>query len=248
MKEELFWNFLSDKIEEEYFAAGELSEFEVALINKFHTLKSLQSVERVLECGIGGGRVSRFLIREGMVIVGLDVSISMLKLARKKVVGKKDSFPLQLLKMSNEELGIKESQFDIVIGAYILHHIDIKKAIPEIARVLKEGGTGVFVENFGFNPLLNFARKFLLGKFGTQRKGTLDEHPLTVKDLKIMKKYFREVKVETNTVLFTRLLARVFSYKSKELNYITALFDKAFSMCSKSLKFLSYTQLLVIKK
>ncbi len=85
----------------------------------------------------------------------------------------------------------------------------------------------------------------MIGRFGTVRIGTIDEHPLKISDLKRIRRYFidienqkseyiirkekRKISLEVKTVFFARLLARAFEYKNRPLNYITTLIDKFLS-------------------
>jgi SAM-dependent methyltransferase len=54
--------------------------------------------------------------------------------------------------------GFAEDSFDIVIGANILLHLDLDRALSEIRRVLRAGGRAVFVEPLAHNPLLRLGR------------------------------------------------------------------------------------------
>jgi SAM-dependent methyltransferase len=51
-----------------------------------------------------------------------------------------------------------EDSFDIVIGASILHHLELDRALAEIRRVLRPGGRAVFVEPLAHNPLMRLGR------------------------------------------------------------------------------------------
>jgi len=51
--------------------------------------------------------------------------------------------------MNAEELKFADDYFDIVCGGAILHHLDLNKALSEIARVLKPDGKAIFVEPLG---------------------------------------------------------------------------------------------------
>jgi ubiquinone/menaquinone biosynthesis C-methylase UbiE len=51
-----------------------------------------------------------------------------------------------------------DDSFDVVIGAAILLHLDLERALGEIRRVLRPGGRGVFVEPLAHNPILRAGR------------------------------------------------------------------------------------------
>ncbi len=69
-----------------------------------------------------------------------------------------------------------DDSFDVVIGASILHHLELDRALAEIRRVLRPGGCGVFVEPLAHNPLMR------LGRLLTPSAGTDAAHPLTEQD------------------------------------------------------------------
>jgi ubiquinone/menaquinone biosynthesis C-methylase UbiE len=76
------------------------------------------------------------------------------------------------MKIDCESLCFDNDSFDLVIGRAILHHLDLSRALPEIHRVLKKNGRGLFIEPLGMNPLINLYRKL------TPQNHTPDEHPL----------------------------------------------------------------------
>jgi SAM-dependent methyltransferase len=99
---------------------------------------------RILELGSGNGALSRFLIRRRMDVVSVDVSSkACLFLAKSE----SRSLPL---KGCAEILPFREASFDVVTSFVSLHHFNLALSLPEIWRVLKTGGLGIFIE-----PLCN---------------------------------------------------------------------------------------------
>jgi SAM-dependent methyltransferase len=94
-----------------------------------------------------------------------------------------------------EDLPLADDSFDVVLGRFILHHLDLPRAATEIARVLAPGGLAVFVENWRGNPLLMFARTHLTGRFGIPRYGTEDERPLDPDDVAVLEAAFGRVEL-----------------------------------------------------
>jgi SAM-dependent methyltransferase len=90
--------------------------------------------------------------------------------------------------MNAEALDFPEASFDRVCGSGILHHLDLGKAYAEIARVLRPGGYGVFLEPLGHNPLINWYRR------RTPNMRTEDEHPLLKSDLALAEKHFATIR------------------------------------------------------
>jgi hypothetical protein len=87
----------------------------------------------------------------------------------------------------------------LVCGTGILHHLALDRAYSEIARVLNDGGAGIFIEALGHNPLINLYRRL------TPHLRTEDEHPLRIADLALAKQYFP--KMETRFYYLSSLLA-----------------------------------------
>jgi SAM-dependent methyltransferase len=79
-----------------------------------------------------------------------------------------------------------DDSFDIVIGASILHHLDLDRALAEIRRVLRPGGRGVFVEPLAHNPLMR------LGRLLTRGAGGDAGRPLTDRDWALCARHFRD--------------------------------------------------------
>lgn len=80
--------------------------------------------------------------------------------------------------MNANRLGFGDETFDLVFGAGILHHLDLPTAIEEVRRVLRPGGTCVFHEPLGVNPVGKLVRAL------TPSARTADERPLGMDDLR----------------------------------------------------------------
>ncbi len=91
---------------------------------------------RVLEIGCATGRLTEKMPKEMDLLVCLDVSISKLGLARRRV----GPGP-ELVRADMEHLPFKPSVFDLVVSHYALHHaFNPKKAIKESADATKDCG------------------------------------------------------------------------------------------------------------
>jgi SAM-dependent methyltransferase len=101
--------------------------------------------------------------------------------------------------MNAERLAFPDASFDLVVGGAILHHLDLEPCFSEIARVLTPGGSAIFIEPLGHNPLINLYRKL------TPSMRTSDEHPLRTNDFALARRYFDGV--DLTYYNFTSLLA-----------------------------------------
>jgi SAM-dependent methyltransferase len=97
----------------------------------------------VLELGCGAARWSLELARRGARPVGLDNSGRQLEHARRLLADAKVDFPL--VHASAEEIPRRAASFDIVISDHgALSWADPYVVVPEVARVLRQGGTLAF--------------------------------------------------------------------------------------------------------
>lgn len=145
--------------------------------------------KRVLEYGSGASAHAFFLAAHGADVVGIDISPVAVEQGRQCARDQQLSDRIEFRVMDAEHLEFPDETFDIVCGSAILHHLDLSLAYAEIARVLRPGGSAIFVEPLGHNPLINAYRR------RTPQLRTVDEHPLRMPDLKQAREYFRDVEV-----------------------------------------------------
>jgi ubiquinone/menaquinone biosynthesis C-methylase UbiE len=91
------------------------------------------SALKVLNIGCGGGKEALWLFEKGVgQVVCLDVSLPFLKLAKKRLHGKKANF----IQAKGEKLPFKDNSFDLVFYMGALHHLkNISLGLKEAARV-----------------------------------------------------------------------------------------------------------------
>jgi ubiquinone/menaquinone biosynthesis C-methylase UbiE len=163
---------------------------------------------RVLDLGCGSGELSATLLARGAAVTGIDLSPGMVAVARKRAEARGLAEHAIFVAAPAHELPFDDSAFDIVVGKWILHHLDGEAETTEIRRVLKPGGRALFAENSGANPVLRIARERLAGRFGIPRFGTEDEHPLEDADLETYRRCFAHVEVMYPSFHFWQLLDR----------------------------------------
>src|SRR5207249_569096 len=61
--------------------------------------------------------------------------------------------------MDAEALRCADHSFDVIVVYGALHHLDLEKALHELARVLKPGGTVICTEALRHNPLIHWYRR-----------------------------------------------------------------------------------------
>ncbi|MEM8557254.1 MAG: class I SAM-dependent methyltransferase [Bacteroidota bacterium] len=185
------------------------------------------SGKRVLEVGCGNGHLSIYMAKLGAHVTATDFSTTSIEqlgpLAEingvaDRVVGHQcDALDLR-------ELG---EQYDLVYGKYILHHVEPFDQFADVLRdVTADGGRGVFLENNGRNPLLNFSRNYLAGRAGIPKHGDDDEIPLLPEEVDMLRARFPHVELlHPDFVFFRKLNTYVFRHQAKYRRLLTLTKD-----------------------
>jgi ubiquinone/menaquinone biosynthesis C-methylase UbiE len=139
----------------------------------------------VLDYGCGAGGTTAHLLAQGARVTGFDISVTRLQEARQRVAGEPGGSSTGLLQCAAELLPFQDECFDAVLGKQILHHLDLKIAIPEITRVLRPGGRAVFLEPLIHNPILEGYRRL------TPHLRSPTERALSVHDITWIGSHFR---------------------------------------------------------
>lgn len=155
----------------------------------FHQLGDLQGLH-VLDFGCGHGMAAVVLARHGARVTAFDLSRGYLQEARTRVMA--NSVDVRFVQANGERLPFADYTFDRVWGNAVLHHLDLRIAVPELRRVLKPGGLAVFCEPWGGNPVLNWARNRVPYP-GKQR--TADEEPLQRGHIRLLRKAFPNLEI-----------------------------------------------------
>jgi len=147
-----------------------------------------------LEYGCGPGSRAFFLARQGAHVTGIDISPVAIEQATARGAAEGLADKLDFRVMNAEQLDAPDGAYDLVCGSGILHHLDLERAYAEIARVLRPGGVGVFIEPLGHNPAINAYRN------RTPAMRTVDEHPMLMQDFELAKRWFGEVETHFFTL------------------------------------------------
>jgi SAM-dependent methyltransferase len=142
---------------------------------------------RVLDLGCGSGWASAIYAQRGALVTGIELSSEALRAARKYIAGKCLDDKVGFYAMPAECLGFPSGIFDCVLGSSVLHHTDLSRSIPEVARVLKPGGSAIFIEPLIHNPVLKLYRWL------TPQYRSPSERPLSIEEIRGMDLYFSSV-------------------------------------------------------
>lgn len=143
---------------------------------------------RVLEYGCGTGSLAFGLADQAGHVIGIDISDVAIEQAQ-RASGFRGLKNVEFVVDNAEAMRLPEKHVDVVAGSGIVHHLDIKKSMSEVRRVLSGGGIAIFAEPLAHNPVLNWYRS------RTPELRSADEHPLTVADLRGMAIGFSSTKL-----------------------------------------------------
>jgi phosphatidylethanolamine/phosphatidyl-N-methylethanolamine N-methyltransferase len=108
---------------------------------------AIQPNDRVLEVGVGTG-INTSLYPRTCTVTGIDLSSSMLEIARQRVA-QEGLHHVRLLEMDAAALTFPDSSFDIVYAPYLINVVsDPIGVVREMKRVCRPGGKIIFVNHF----------------------------------------------------------------------------------------------------
>lgn len=110
---------------------------------------------QALEVGCGTGLFTEFFARTGANIVAVDISADLLERARARNLPRGQ---VRFLEKRFEECDV-DGPFDAVIGSSVLHHLELREALPKIRALLRPGGVMSFAEPNMLNPQIFVERK-----------------------------------------------------------------------------------------
>ena len=141
--------------------------------------------KRILDYGCGSAEGGVYLAKLGATVVGIDVSAGMLEAAQR--LAARHGVQIETRQVTSDLIPAARDEFDLIYGNGVLHHVSLDVAIPELARVLRPGGTGCFIEPLPYNPVINVYRRI------AREVRTIDEKPLTFGDIDRFKADFDTV-------------------------------------------------------
>ena len=166
--------------------------------------------KRVLDLGTGSGFLASLLAANGAQVDAVDVSEASLAVARWRASISGVADRIRFHCRPAEALGFEDASFDAVCGVFVLHHLELSAAAPELRRVLRPGGVGAFIETSTRSPVLRAARDLLPGRFGIEKASSDDEAPLDASAEVILKRVFGQlVRMDYPTTVFFRMASYI---------------------------------------
>jgi SAM-dependent methyltransferase len=112
------------------------------LVSLSHHLLDPVQHRKVLDYGFGAGANLIFFARRGFAVSGAEVSKSALDIVRKKLSDEKLEADLRII--TKDHIPFDDNSFDAVIAWQVLYYNTwetLNRAVTEINRVLRQGGT-----------------------------------------------------------------------------------------------------------
>lgn len=219
-------NETSDRpMREEDFHNKWASDMDVESIDVFKSNESITAPEmryitrqmgpidgkKLVDVGCGLGEASVYFAVKGADVTSVDISEGMLQAterlaARYRVKIRPSKFDIEKFLIADK--------FDIVYAGNLLHHVDIESTIKQFASLLNDKGSLVTWDPLAYNPLINIYR------FIAKKVRTPDEHPLTIRDIALFKKYFPDVTIKyfwlSSLIVFVCMVLIEFRNPNKE--------------------------------
>jgi ubiquinone/menaquinone biosynthesis C-methylase UbiE len=103
----------------------------------------------VVDIGIGTGNLAKRFVGKAKQIIGIDPSVEMLQLAKKKIPA------IEIKKADFLSLPLSDHSVDLIVSSYALHHLTENEkmiALEEMSRVLKKEGVIIVADLMFANP------------------------------------------------------------------------------------------------
>ena len=148
--------------------------------------------QKLLDFGCGKGELSLVFSKLGYEVFGFDVSPNNIAIAKLLASEYQMTERTHFQVCVAEKLNYPSDYFDVLVGAEILHHVEISQALAECSRVLKKGGIAIFHEPVRV-PIFDVLRESRFGRWlvpkeaSLERQVTQDERKLTADDLELIK-------------------------------------------------------------
>ncbi len=199
--------------------------------------------QRILDMGCGNGFLSIYMARQGACVTAIDSAVQAVHNTKQMACVNGLDSGLKVCHMDARTLGDLGGSYDLVVGRFILHHIEPFPAFVDLLSRFLGAGRGVFLENSARNPILMFCRSYLVGKFGIPKLSNAEEFPFEQREIEILQRRFRSVKVYSPEFLFFNLMSTYFSHPNW-FGHVFKGLDTGLARCFPFLRQYSYCQII----
>jgi len=152
----------------------------------------------VLDAGCGPGTYGLILAQEGNEVVGIDISLDAIKVAKERARRKQVDSTFTPILADLENPPLRNNIFNVCFVGWTLHHFPSLKAVSGLAKVLKNGGRIALTEPNELHPALKLSRH-------TENlfKGLLREAGLYTENVSVhtYKDYYKNLKNHGFTII-----------------------------------------------
>lgn len=205
------------------------------------------SGKKVLELGCGNGLLSVYLAKMGAWVTAVDSSIVGIQNTQALADSSYVHSKIKAHSIDALNLMTLNESFDIIVGRFVLHHIEPFDHFADILfNIMKVGGRGVFRENSSRNQILRLFRTVAPGRFGIPKYSDDKEYPLQVEEIEMLRQKFDKVEIHYTEFKFLRMVNEYLLRHNRQ-NLFTNMDDWIYNHCPRLHKY-SYTQIIEIKK
>jgi SAM-dependent methyltransferase len=185
---------------------------------------------KVLDVGCGFGleslRLAR-LVQPGGTVAGIDKSADFIKEAKARA--RQAGLAIEFQVADAEDLPFADAAFDVTRAERVLVYLpEPKRALQEMRRVTRPGGTATAIEpDFGTNAI-NFPDRALVRRILDHECDANIPHGLLARDLRglMQDAGFRDITIDTRIVIFTPDLAAAYFTETGRTAQGTGVIDE----------------------
>ncbi len=166
-----------------YEAAGIVSDYRDEWIKKW----APYGPATVLDYACGDGLLTISAASAGArLAVGIDISETSVRNAAESADAAGVSDRTRFLQRDCEDTGLPTNSFSAGLCTGMLHHLDLPRAFPELARVMRPGGRVLCIEALAYNPFIQLYRN----RTPHLRTDWEKRHILGMKELRLARQWF----------------------------------------------------------
>jgi ubiquinone/menaquinone biosynthesis C-methylase UbiE len=142
----------------------ELEEFVNLILDNCH----LQNGQNILDIGIGTGLISIAIAKRlsgKCKILGIDITDIMLEKAGYNIESESLEDVIYLKEASAENIPVKDNLYDLIVCVFTIRHTNIKSALDEFIRVLKQKGRICIVDLYAPEKWRSLPAKIIMPLF-----------------------------------------------------------------------------------